>query len=462
MTDPKISRSPVLRRGDFGTRFRWGCSTSAYQIEGATELDGRGLSIWDVFCAQPGRIKDGSSGAVACDHYRRREQDLDLAREIGINAYRFSIAWPRIFPNGTGREPNAKGMDFYSRLVDELLERGIEPWPTLYHWDLPQALQEKGGWGSRDTASAFADFVLAMGTLLGDRVKHWITHNEPWCSAFLGHQDGSHAPGMCDTQLALQACHHILLSHGLAVDALRTVVADAKAGIALSLHPITPASDSEKDRQAAIRHDGMRNRWFLDPLHGGPYPRDILALLGDLAPEVREGDLAVIATPVDFLGVNYYFAEVVADAPGVGPIFTRVIKRPGVERTAFGWEVSPESMVDLLKRLAKDYAPPSIQITENGSTYDDVTAADGRVHDVQRRDYLKRHLSALRNALDLGIPVHGYFAWSLLDNFEWAEGYTRRFGLIHVDYETQRRRLKLSGEWYRDFLYGSPDANSDT
>jgi beta-glucosidase len=443
-----------VKRSDFAAEFRWGSSTSSYQIEGAIHEDGRGESIWDRFCATPGNIRDHSSGAVACDHYHRWPDDLDIARNLGTNAYRFSIAWPRIFPNGRGSAANQKGLDFYSRLVDGMLERGLEPWVTLYHWDLPQALQDQGGWANRDTVAAFVDYTDVVSRHLGDRIKHWITHNEPWCTAIHGHHEGVHAPGIRNFKTALQVSHNVLLSHGLAIPVIRRNVPDAKVGAALSLHPLKPASSSPQDAAATLRHDGLRNRWFLDPLHGKGYPQDVWDLLGDNAPDVQAGDLAVIATATDFLGVNYYFPEIVADAPNVGVLSTRIVETKDVERTGFGWEVSPEGMVDLLSRVARDYAPQAIYITENGSTYDDVVAADGAVHDVERRSYLVRHLQALKRIVDMGVPVKGYFAWSLLDNFEWAEGYLRRFGLTHVDFGSQERRLKDSGMWYRDFLGG--------
>lgn len=451
---------PVIRRSDFPADFRWGCSTSSYQIEGAAEEGCRGESIWDRFCATPGHIRDGSSGAVACDHYHRWPQDLDLARSLGVNAYRFSIAWPRIFAHGRGSQANPVGLDFYCRLVDGMLERGLQPWATLYHWDLPQALQDNGGWMRRQTVDAFEEYVDAVTRKLGDRVKHWITHNEPWCTAFLGHHEGQHAPGIRNLRSALQVCHNLLLSHGLAVPVIRSNAPGAQVGITLSLHPIVPATDSPEDVAAARRHDGLRNRWFLDPLYGRGYPADTWALLGGLAPATIDTDMKAIATPTDFLGVNYYFPEVVADAPRgsvplkphESPLATRVVEKPGVERTAFGWEVSPQGMVDLLTRVQRDWNPPQVYLTENGSTFDDVVQADGSIHDVQRRSYLARHVQSARFALQAGVPLKGYFAWSLLDNFEWAEGYLRRFGITHVDYTTQQRTLKASGQWYRDFL----------
>jgi beta-glucosidase len=445
-----------LRRDDFPSDFRWGCSTSSYQIEGAVDEDGRGESIWDRFCATPGRIRDGSSGAVACDHYHRWPADLDLARSLGVNAYRFSIAWPRIFPQGRGARPNPAGLDFYSRLVDGMLERGLEPWATLYHWDLPQALQDQGGWVSRRTVDDFVAYAEVMARHLGDRVKHWITHNEPWVSTFLGHHEGNHAPGVQDFGAALQVGHHLLLSHGLAVPAIRRHVRDARIGITLSLHPISAAQPG--DEAAARRHDGLRNRWFLDPLYGRGYPADIVERLGALMPRMQPQDAQAMAAPTDFLGVNYYFPESVADAPGQGPLETRVVERHGVERTAFGWEVSPQGMVELLTRVQREWAPAQIYLTENGSTYDDVMTPDGRVHDPERLSYLQRHLEAARQVLAHGVPLKGYFAWSLLDNFEWAEGYVRRFGLTYVDYASQCRTLKSSGRWYAQLLGGSAGA----
>lgn len=442
------------RRTDFPDDFVWGCATSSYQIEGAAQADGRAESIWDRFCAQPGTIRDGSNGAVACDHYHRWPQDLDLLQSIGANAYRFSIAWPRVFPApGT---VNPKGLDFYERLVDGMLERGITPWPTLYHWDLPQFLQEQGGWGARATAGAFAEFADVVSRRLGDRVRHWITHNEPWCTAIHGHFDGVHAPGARDFGLALQVAHHVLLSHGLALGAVRANVTDARAGIALSLHPLRPASERPEDVAATRRYDGLRNRWFLDPLYGRGYPADTWEACGAAVPRIVAGDMETIAKHTDFLGVNYYFPEVVADAPGSGPLGLRTVDTPGLERTAFGWEVSPQGMVDLLARVTRDYAPGPIYITENGSSYEDSPSPEGAVLDVERRAYLVRHLAAVRAAVKQGIGVRGYFAWSLLDNFEWAEGYLRRFGLAYVDFGTQQRVLKASGQWYRRFLRGEP------
>jgi len=455
MTTTTFDEPPAPARNDFAADFLWGCATSSYQIEGAADIDGRVESIWDRFAATPGKIRDGSSGAVACDHYHRWPEDLDIARGLGLNAYRFSIAWPRIF-GADGAGPNPKGLDFYERLVDGMLARGLQPWATLYHWDLPQALQDRGGWQSRATVDAFVELADAVTRRLGDRVKHWITHNEPWCTAMIGHHEGLHAPGLTDFKAALQVAHHVLLSHGKAVPVIRANVADARVGIALSLHPLRAASESARDLAAMERHDGLRYRWFLDPLYGRGYPAATLAQIGDAAPAVLPGDLEAIAAPTDFLGVNYYFPETVADAPGHGPLDARVLAPDGErdEITAMGWPVAPHGLAELLLRVHRDYAPGALYVTENGACYEDVVADDGAIHDTARRRYLMRHLASLRDAIRDGAPVQGYFAWSLVDNFEWAEGYLRRFGLVHIDYSSQERRLKDSARWYQAFLHG--------
>jgi len=440
-----------ISRGDFARDFRWGCATSSYQIEGAVNADGRVASIWDTFADLPGKIRDGSSGAIACEHYRRWPEDLDLAKQIGFNAYRFSIAWPRIF-SGRGAKPNQAGLDFYSRLLDGMLERGLEPWATLYHWDLPQYLQDQGGWADRATVDAFVDYADVVTRRLGDRLKNWITHNEPWCTAVLGNLEGIHAPGLRSLPTALQVCHHVLLSHGRAIPAIRANVPGARVGIALSLHPVRAAGTSQADHDAVRRHDGFRNRWFLDPLYGRGYPADTLTLFGAARPDIRAGDMDDIATPTDFLGVNYYSPEIVRDTPHGGPLRAEVVAPEGRERTAFGWEVSPDGLRTLLARIANEYRPGDIYITENGSCYDDRVAPDGTVNDAERLRFLVRHLDALRQSIADGVPVKGYFAWSLLDNFEWAEGYLRRFGLAYVDFASQRRIMKASGKWLGEFL----------
>ena len=451
MTTSNSTAPTSLSRADFAHDFLWGCATSSYQIEGAGSEDGRVESIWDRFAATPGKVRDGSNGSVACDHYHRWPEDLDIARDMGLQAYRFSIAWPRIFSEAGGK-PNQRGLDFYSRLVDGMLERGIQPWATLYHWDLPQFLQDQGGWNERATVDAYLAFVDAMTRRLGDRVQHWITHNEPWCTAMIGNFEGLHAPGLTDFKTALQVCHHVLLSHGKAVPLIRANVPDAKVGISLSLHPVQAASDSPADQAATQRHDGLRYRWFLEPLYGRGYPAATMADVGAAAPTVLPGDMEAIAVPTDFLGVNYYFPETIADAPGHAPLSSKVLPPAGVETTALGWEVAPQGLTELLARISNDYQPGDMYITENGSCYDDEVGPDGEVEDVDRRRYLQRHLGAMKAAIAAGVKVKGYFAWSLIDNFEWAEGYLRRFGLVHIDYATQQRRLKASGKWYRAFL----------
>lgn len=451
MTTYASDNHAALSRTAFGADFQWGCSTSSFQIEGGAQEGGRVPSIWDTFCEQPGAIRDGSNARVACDHFHRWQEDLDMGQALGLNSYRFSISWPRII-TAKGAAPNEAGLQFYSDLVDGMLARGLTPWVTLYHWDLPQYLQDEGGWTNRDTVDAFVAYADVVTRRLGNRVKHWITHNEPWCTAMHGNLDGMHAPGLKSLPTALQVCHHVLLSHGLAVPVIRANVPDAQVGIALSLHPIKPASDSAEDLQAVKRHDAFRNRWFLDPLYGRGYPAETLALMGKDAPLIAEGDVATIGVATDFLGVNYYFPEVVSDDPGGQFPGTRVTHPQDRERTDFGWEVAPQGLTDLLVRISRDYAPGAMYVTENGSSYDDEVQADGSIADSARRHYLTRHLAAVRAAQDEGVPVHGYFAWSLLDNFEWSEGYLRRFGLAYVDFDTQERTLKESGQWYRDFL----------
>lgn len=443
-----------MQRTAFPTHFRWGCSTASYQIEGGVHEGGRSESIWDRFSKTPGRVKHGHTGDVACDHYHLWPDDFEIAQNLGINAYRFSIAWPRIFDYSKSPNANAKGLDFYDRLVDGMLAKGLEPWATLYHWDLPQYLQDKGGWANRATIDAFVNYTDAISRRLGDRISHWITHNEPWCTAFLGNMEGVHAPGLKDFKLAIQVSHHLLVSHGLAIPVIRRNSPNAKVGAALSLHPLSSASDTEEDQAATHRHDGLRNRWFLDPLYGRGYPQDVISLLGDLAPHIEPHDLKTIAEPTDFLGVNYYFPEIVAHAPGQGILQIKVVEPENVERTGFNWQVAPDGLVRLISRVVKDYQPAHIFITENGSTYEDTVLQDGSVNDEQRKSYLQRHLAAVLEAIKMGLPIQGYFAWSLLDNFEWAEGYSKRFGLTHVDFQTQQRRLKASGEWYRNFLKG--------
>jgi beta-glucosidase len=435
----------------FGEQFLWGVATSSYQIEGAVAEDGRGASIWDTFAATPGKIIDGSSGAVACDHYHRYPEDIALMQDIGVKAYRFSIAWPRIIPAGTG-SVNPKGLDFYSRLVDALLEAGITPCVTLFHWDLPQPLQDRGGWGNRDTAFAFADYARVVGERLADRVPIWTTHNEPWCTTFLCHALGLFAPGLRDWRLALQTTHHVLLSHGLAVTALRAVLPpSAQVGISLNVDAPYPASDQPEDRAATVRQDGHFNRWFLDPLAGHGYPQDMWEWYGELVPSVQDGDLDQIAAPIDWLGVNFYNANQIAADPDIGPLKLRSVPDLSRERTA-DREIAPEYLYQSLKRIHEDYGFPALYITENGAAFPDVVAQDGQVHDAGRVRFLQQHMAQAARAMRDGVPLKGYFVWSLLDNFEWASGYTLRYGITYVDYATQRRILKDSARWYREFI----------
>ena len=442
-----------VARADFPDDFVWGVATSSYQIEGATKEDGRGESIWDTFAGTPGRVVDGDNGEVAVEHFHRYEDDVALMADLGVEAYRFSVAWPRVQPPGSG-PVNPAGLDFYDRLVDALLARGITPWATLYHWDLPQPLEDAGGWPARDTAYRFAEYAGMVADRLGDRVKHFITLNEPWCSAFLGYASGRHAPGRSDGAAALAASHHLLLGHGLAVAELRSRVPDAQVGITLNLYPVDPAHDGPGTQDAVRRIDGLSNRWFLDPVLRGAYPKDVMedvAHVSDLS-FVEPGDLERISTPLDFLGVNYYTRHVVA--PGAFPGSSAVEFRDrGLPTTATGWEVDPDGLHDILTRVTRDYGDIPIVLTENGAAFDDVLE-DGQVHDLERLDFLRTHLLASRRAIRAGVPLRGYFAWSLLDNFEWAEGYAKRFGIVHVDFRTQVRTIKDSGLWYAAFLAG--------
>jgi beta-glucosidase len=430
--------------------FTWGVATSSYQIEGAATAGGRGPSIWDTFSRVPGAVINGDSGDVACDHYHRYNEDLDLIKWLGVNAYRFSIAWPRIFPQGAG-SPNQAGIDFYDRLIDGALERGITPWPTLYHWDLPQALEDKGGWNSRATSERFAEYAHLMAEKFGDRVKNWTTLNEPFCSAWLGYLYGVMAPGIKDLQTAINASHHLLLGHGLATQAIRSVASDLRVGIVLNLTPAIPLN--EKDELAAKYADGFDNRWYADPVFKGSYPQDIVEGFGKEVP-IHAGDMQSISAPLDFLGINFYTRQTVTLDESAKPLPYRPVMVDGVERTAMGWEVHPESLTNIIMRVHRDYAPKEIYITENGSAWDDSVIND-KVDDPRRVSYLERHLDAMLAAKAQGAPVNGYFAWSLMDNFEWAFGYSKRFGIVYVDYETQKRIPKSSAYYYRERIKNS-------
>lgn len=428
----------------FPSDFLWGVATASYQIEGAFDEDGRRPSIWDTFSHTPGKVLGGDTGDVACDHYHRMREDVGLIAALGVGAYRFSIAWPRVVPDGTG-EVNHAGLDFYDRLVDELLEHGIQPWPTLYHWDLPQALEDRGGWRNRVTAEAFLDYASAVTHRLGDRVPAFTTLNEPWCSAILGHLTGEHAPGLRDVDAALSAAHHLLLGHGLVAQHLHAV--GLEAGLVVNQEVKIPASDHPADIDAARLEDQKMSGWFLDPVVGRGYPEEASREYAwDRAP-VRPADLDVIAEPLDFIGLNYYTSTVVAD-PGVER--PRSVRHPEV--TDMGWPVEPSGLTTLLMRLATLYGFERIYVTENGAAYPDVVTGDGTVADVDRISYLDRHFAAADAAVEAGVPLAGYFVWSLMDNFEWAWGYSKRFGLVHVDYPTGTRTPKASYRWLQDRL----------
>ncbi len=427
----------------FPSDFVWGAATAAYQVEGAATEDGRGESIWDRFSATPGKVIDGATGAVACDTYHRYAEDIGLMRSLGIGAFRLSVAWPRILPEGRGRV-NQAGLDFYDRLVDDLLANGLDPYVTLYHWDLPQGLEDRGGWPARETVEAFTEYTEVVVSRLGDRVRHWITQNEPWVASWLGYGLGVHAPGRKSDSDALAAGHHILVAHGRAAEVLRREAPASEVGIAIDLVPMYPFSDNEADVEAAHREDGFRNRWFLEPVLGRGYPEDMLEQYAEILPTIEDGDMDTIAAPLDFLGINYYTRSVVR--AGVGEV-----PAEGAEHTEMGWEVYPDGLYRLLVHLQTVYEPPELYITENGAAFADARE-NGRVPDSRRVSYLEGHLDAVVAAIAEGVPVRGYFLWSLLDNFEWAFGYSRRFGIVYVDFDTLERVPKDSFTWYRDFI----------
>jgi beta-glucosidase len=457
----------------FPEGFAWGVAAAAYQIEGAVAEDGRSPSIWDTFSHTPDRVLGGDSGDVAADHYHRYAEDVALMAEIGLRAYRFSVAWPRVQPGGTGRA-NPAGLDFYSRLLDELLGAGIDPVLTLYHWDLPQELEDGGGWRNRDTASRFADYAVMVAERFGDRVRAWTTLNEPFCSAFLGYGSGVHAPGRTEPETALRAAHHLLLAHGLGTRALRAALpGSAQLSIALNPTHVRAASPSPQAADAARRIDALQNRIFLDPLLRGRYPEDLLRDTAAVSgwEFVREGDTEIIAEPIDLLGINYY-APVLVDGPAageadgqggtaeqdghgtrhhspwIGSEHVRFVRQEG-PRTEMDWVIDPSSLRDVLIRVHREYGPIPLAITENGAAFDDHAGPDGHYHDRHRVEYLRRHIAAAHEAMRAGVDVRGYFVWSLLDNFEWAYGYSKRFGIVHVDFGSQRRVAKASARWYQ-------------
>ena len=446
-----MSEGETLIRRTFPRGFVWGSATAAYQVEGAWAEDGKGESIWDRFSHTPGNIENGDTGDVACDHYHRWRADVGLMKELGLKAYRLSIAWPRILPSGRG-PINQAGIDFYSRLVDALLEAGIDPYVTLYHWDLPQSLEDEGGWPKRMIVDAFVEYAGSVSRALGDRVRNWITLNEPFVSAFIGYHEGRHAPGRRNLPEALAASHHLMLSHGMAVPVIRENSPDGRVGITLNLSPQVAASQSTADHDQAVWQDGYVNRWFLDPLAGRGYPQDMVAGFGDAMAFAHPGDAERIAAPIDFLGVNYYSRGIARS--------TRVSEEenaphtvlPSAEQTDMGWEVYPEGLYDLLERLHVDYAFPAIHITENGAAFPDQVGPDGKVDDPARLGYIRRHLEMVLKSIERGIPVEGYFVWSLFDNFEWAFGYSKRFGIVYVEYQTQKRIPKASAYWYQNVI----------
>ncbi|SEH02247.1 beta-glucosidase [Nonomuraea solani] len=445
----------------FPARFAWGAATSAYQIEGAVSEDGRGASIWDTFTKTPGRIVNGHHADVAIDHYHRYREDVAVMAELGLSAYRFSVSWPRIQPTGSGKV-NQKGLDFYKRLTDELRGHGIDPWLTLYHWDLPQELEDKGGWPNRDVAYCFADYAATVHEALKDHVHTFSTVNEPWCAAFLGYASGEHAPGRREPQNAIRGAHHLNLAHGLAVQAMGA----RRVGGCVNLYAVTPATDSVEDLDAARRIDGLQNRFFLDALLLGRYPQDVLDDLPMEIDFIRPDDMKIINAPLDLLLVNYYSRFTVSGAPGgkksaaaaptdsgspwVGSEHVSFVNA-GRPMTAMGWEIDEDGLVEVLTRVARDYPRIPMVVSENGAAFDDVLN-DGRVHDRERAAYFEAHLGACKTAIDAGVPLEGYFAWSLMDNFEWAWGYGKRFGLVRVDFETQERLLKDSALWYSEII----------
>ena len=441
-------KSPGDPHGTFPESFLWGTATAAFQIEGATEEDGRGKSIWDTFCATPGKVSEGHTGAMATDHYHRWAQDIDLMVSLGLQAYRFSVAWTRIIPNGTG-QVNAKGLDFYDRLVDTLLAKNVEPFLTLYHWDLPQALEDKGGWRVRETAEAFGRYAEVVAARLGDRVRNWMTINEYWCIVSLGYEKGEHAPGAKESpQVVRQVAHHLLLAHGLGVQSVRAA-AKAKPSIGLAHNPsvVNPFTDLEADVSAARSLFVENNDWYMGPMFRGKYPEAEWNRLGTDVPKVIDGDLKTINQPLDFMGFNIYSAWNVVRA-GAKP-FDPSKTYP---RTQMDWPIQPDCLYWGIRFIRETYSDIPVYITESGCAFPDEVAADGQIYDWDRVQYMRWYLRGVERAVCEGYPIKGYFAWSLLDNFEWAFGYTRRFGIVYVDFKTLERKPKLSAQWYKETI----------
>ncbi|WP_438462668.1 GH1 family beta-glucosidase [Marinomonas sp. PE14-40] len=437
------SNSPLLK-----TSFTFGVATAAFQIEGANQLDGRIESIWDRFCATPGKVLNGDDGTIACDHYHKWQEDIDLIKSLGVDAYRLSIAWPRLMDEEGNANP--KGIAFYRNLLERLKANEIKTFVTLYHWDLPQHLEEKGGWLNRETAYKFKEYTQLAAEELGQWVDVWTTFNEPWCTSILGYGEGIHAPGLKDDVKARQAGHHVLLAHGLAMPILKRICPNAQAGIVLNMSKAFPADSEASSKMASLYAEALDNHFFIEPLLKGQYPDIIKALSPELIPQIKEGDMAIIKQPIDYLGLNYYTCN---HAKWHSELKRQTILKSAteVEYTHIGWEINPESLTQLLLELHQQYTLPPIYITENGAACDD-KLIEGEVHDEQRVRYLNTHLNAIHNAITAGVDIQGYFAWSLMDNFEWAEGYSKRFGLVYVDYETQKRSLKASAKAYSNLL----------
>lgn len=435
----------------FPKNFLWGAATASYQIEGSDLKDGRGECIWYRFSHTPGKVANGDTGDVACDHYHHYKEDVALMRELGLKAYRFSTAWARVLPQGTGKT-NPAGLDFYDRLVDELLQAGIMPFTTLYHWDLPQALQDQGGWANPESIHWFSEYTDLMTRTLGDRVQDWTTFNEPSVIAFLGNWIGNHAPGIQDLPTAYQVAHNVMLGHGTAVPIIRENVTNARVGITIDLGYMQAATEKEIDIQAAWREDGFKNRWFLDPLFCGKYPEDMVEWLGPILEGIDLEAIKIATAPIDFLGINYYTRNMFVHDEANGPLKTRSITPQGAAFTGMGWEIYPDGLRKLLVRVTKEYQPKVLYVTENGAAFDDPAPTNGVVADPQRTDYFRAHFEAAEAAIAEGVPLQGYFVWSLLDNFEWAEGYNKRFGIVYIDYATMERIPKQSARAYQQLI----------
>ena len=438
----------------FPDGFIWGAATASYQIEGSPNADGKGESIWDHFAHTPGRVWNNDTGDLACDHYLRYKEDVRMMADLGLNSYRFSISWPRIFPTGGGM-PYSRGLDFYRRLVDELHRNSIQPAVTLYHWDLPQALQDKGGWENRDTAHYFAEYASYLFENLDLPVSMWITLNEPWVVAVLGNAFGVHAPGQTDFNLALKVSHNLLIAHGLAVNAFRLAKrTDEKIGITLNLVPVQPLTDSEEDLAAARRSDGFMNRWFLDPIFKGSYPEDMVKIFSKSfkVPVLDEEDSAIVSSPLDFLGINNYTRVLVESTGDQDAFMGSPVNPPDADYTEMGWEVYPMGLYELLTRVHRDYGPLPLYITENGAAFEDRLVENGSVDDDRRVAYLSDYIEQCWKAIQEGVPLKGYYVWTLMDNFEWAFGYSKRFGIVYIDFETQKRYPKKSAYWYRQVI----------